>query len=97
MEITFKLQTDIQIPDHLYNEAAELFLNHLEKYYEAQLLKGGNSSLTSEEQAQKKNSRKVFLRPLNHLGRSCPLYYKKSTGIYSDLQVRQSRALHTPH
>ncbi|MFE3868736.1 hypothetical protein ACFX5E_11710 [Flavobacterium sp. LS2P90] len=97
MEITFQLQPDIQIPNYLYNEAAELFLSHLEKGYEELLLKGGNSPLTLKDKRQMKNSRKVFLRPLNHLGRSCPLYYKKRTGIYSDQQVRQSQALHTPH
>jgi hypothetical protein len=77
MKTSFLITSDIQIPDHLYNEAAELFLNHLEKYYEAQLLKDGNCVLTSLELEQKKNVQRVFLRQLVRLGQSCPLYYKK--------------------
>lgn len=92
MEISFRLETDIQIPDHLYNEAAELFLNHLEKYYEEQLLKGSNSSLISQEQEQKRNSRKVFVRSLSYLGQKCPLYYKKGKGSRNVLQQHRTQA-----
>ena len=97
MEIIFKLQPDLQIPDHLYNEAAELFLNHLEKHYEELLLKGGNSPLTLQEKEQMNNTHILVSRPLAVLGQKCPLYYKKRTGIYSDQRVRQNGVLHTPH
>jgi hypothetical protein len=97
MNATFQLETDIRIPDHLYSEAVELFLNHLEKGLEAQLLKDGNSPLTSKEKEQMNSTRVLVTRPLVVLGQKCPLYYKKRTGIYSDQQVRQSQALHTPH
>lgn len=81
MTIEFQIDSDIQIPSHLCSEAAELFLNHLEKYYEAQLLKGDSSLMTFQEQVQKNNTRMLFHRPLNHLGQTCPLYYKKGKGL----------------
>ena len=93
VEINFK--PGIQIPRHLYNEAAELFLNHLEEYYEAQLLKDGSSLLTSQELGRTKNIQLIYHRPQLYVGQSCPLYYKKRTGIYSDLQVRRNGAFHT--
>jgi hypothetical protein len=83
MKATFQIETDIRIPDHLYNEAVELFLNHLEKGLEAQLLKYGNSFLTSQEQEQMKNSRRVAVRPLSRAGQSLPLYYKKGKNAHS--------------
>ena len=80
MEISFLIKTDIQIPNHLYNEA-ELSQGHLKKYYEEQLLKGVNSDLIFQESIQKKNTRKIHLVQLNHLGQKCPLYYKKGRGL----------------
>jgi hypothetical protein len=91
MKISFLITSDIQIPDHLYNEAAELFLNHLEKHYEEQLLKDGNCVLTSPEIEQKKNVQRVFLRSLARLGQSCPLYYKKGKGLGNVARPYQNR------
>ena len=92
MEISFLIKSDIQIPDHLYNEAAELFQDHLKKYYEEQLSKGGNSVLTSQESIRKKNTRKIHLVQLNYLGQRCPLYYKKGKGSHNASQRYQTQS-----
>lgn len=91
MEVIFQIETDIQIPDHLYNEAAELFQDHLRKYYEEQLLKGDSSLLISQGLDQKRNTRKIHLVQLDHLGQSCPLYCKKHKGLGSAVQPCQSQ------
>lgn len=91
MEISFRIETDIQIPDHLCNEAALLFQGHLEKYYEEQLSKGENSDLTFQESIQKKNTRKIHLVQLNHLGQKCPLYYKKGKDFRNASQQYQNQ------
>lgn len=96
MKVTITIQPDIQIPNHLYNEAAELFLNHIQKHYEELLLKGDNSPLTLKEKEQMNSTHIHVYRPLVAYGQRCPLYYRKRKGIYSDQQVRQSQALHTP-
>ena len=77
MKTSFQINSDIQIPVHLYNEAAELFLNHLKKYYEAQLCSNDSLSLSSEKLLQSQNAQMAFQYSLSFLGKTCPLYYKK--------------------
>ena len=60
MKTSIHLNSDIQIPVHLYNEAAELFLNHLKKYYEAQLCSNDSLSLSSEKLQQSQNAQMAF-------------------------------------
>lgn len=76
-KVSFQLDADIGIPNHVYDAAAELFLNHLKKHYAAQLLTGGSSQYPLKNQAQMKNMELIFHHPLNLLGKTCPLYYKK--------------------
>ena len=77
MKTSFEITSDIEIPDRLYNEAAELFLNHLKEYYEEQLLKDGSLSQTSQKSQQNQNAQQVIHRSLSFLGKTCPLYYRK--------------------
>lgn len=76
MKTSLQITSDIQIPDRLYNEAAELFLNHLKEYYAMQLLTGDNLLQSSEKRQQNKNVQLVIHHSLSCLGKTCPLYYK---------------------
>ncbi|OXA83780.1 hypothetical protein B0A56_00620 [Flavobacterium columnare NBRC 100251 = ATCC 23463] len=85
MTVTFKIITDIQITDQKYNEAAELFLNHLTSHYEEQLLKGASLVLPSEGLVRKNKSHIIHPLHLNSLGKTSPLYYKTSKQIHNAL------------
>jgi hypothetical protein len=91
MIVEINIKSNIQIPRNLYNEAVELFLNHLEKVHEEQLLKGDNSFLTSQGLSEKKNTRLIFVRPQFCLGQSSPLRYKKGRGIRNVRPVYQTQ------
>jgi len=92
-KIIFEIESDIQISLHLYNEAAELFLNHLKKYYEEQLLKGNNFPYPFGLLPKTKNVQMIIPRQLNHLSKSCPLYYKRQKGLGSAARPSQNQLL----
>ena len=76
--IRIEVIPDCEIPDHIYNEAVELFQNHLKKYAEAQLLIDGSSLVLCG------NLKKIEMtrhRPISPLGRYCPAIYKNSRGV----------------
>lgn len=92
IQVEILVKSDIQIPAHIYDEAAELFQNHLREYYEAQLLKDEYPRVNiSLEQSLKKNTRMIRQLQLNYLGRTCPLYYKKNKGLDSVARPYQNR------
>lgn len=84
MEVT----PDCEIPAHVYNEAAELFLNHLRKFAVEKLLKGENPVGSCEK------SRKFYasyIRPISPLGEYCPVIYKNSKGVRNVLLKSESQ------
>lgn len=84
MKLVYSLETDIRIPDHLYSEVDAIVRSHLKKYYEEQLLINANLiQLTSQEKHQFENTERHCHLKLNYIGAQCPLYHKKSKGVYS--------------
>lgn len=76
--LNIEVLPDCQIPDHVYDEAVELFQNHLKKYAEAQLLIDGSSLVLCD------NLKKIYItdsRPIGPLGRSSIALYKNSRGV----------------
>lgn len=73
-----EITPDCEIPVRVYSEAAELFLNHLEKFAEEQLLKGGNFSDVSQIQGKIYTSHS---REINPIGKCSPAIYKNSRGV----------------
>jgi hypothetical protein len=51
-KIQISVNPDVEIPDHVYDEAVELYLNHLKTHCEAQVNKGENLHLLCENQGK---------------------------------------------
>lgn len=79
-KVRMEITPDCEIPAHVYNEAAELFLNHLEKFVEEQLLKGENLSAFYESPLPRCIS---YIRGdgINPIGKYSPALYKNSRGV----------------
>ncbi|MFL1609553.1 hypothetical protein PGK51_12540, partial [Riemerella anatipestifer] len=92
MYLKMEVTPDMKIPAHVYNEAAELFLNHLRKYSEEQLRKDGSSLLTSQ---YPKKIEICYMRQINPLGESCPAVYKNAKGIRNVLLTPELRKRNT--
>ncbi len=76
--IRIEVTPDCQIPAHVYNEAVELFQNHLKEYAEEQLLIDGSSLVLCGNPGKIEMTR---VRPISPLGQYCPAIYKNSRGV----------------
>lgn len=78
MKIEINLEIDIEIPVHVYNEAVELFLNHVKEHYAMRLLTDDDLSPIFETPSPSGIPDIIHFQSLSLLGKTCPIYDKKS-------------------